>query len=172
MTATTTSPDHSLDATALPWRATEYEAVRMPPALVHAAVRSTDPRTLAQRLDWFLEGPVACAPAAGWYLALTRPMRPKWYQRCDRVGLGDFVRPAEVLPLPHPLWVSPASEPPFCSRTVQPGALSEAFSVALLLGMGIHELYWQARHCNQRGEATYASHNGRRILVSNLGPTS
>ncbi|MFJ4875541.1 hypothetical protein ACIP93_10055 [Streptomyces sp. NPDC088745] len=149
----------------------EYEAVRMPAPLVHAAVHSTDPPSVAERLTRFLEGPMAAAPAAGWYLALTRPTGPKWYKRCDPDGLGTFVPPDEHLILPHPSRTTPSSAL-FWSRPVQPGQVSEALSVALLLDMGDHALSWRARYCDARGEATYAPFGALRILVGNQGTPS
>ncbi|GAA3489685.1 hypothetical protein [Streptomyces cremeus] len=151
---------------AWPGMGIEYEAVRMPGDLVHAAVRSTDPGQVARYLDGFLGGPVACAPADGWYLALTRPAGEKRYRRCDLDRLGTFFSPEERVLLPHPSRTTPSDSEPFWSAPLRPGTLSDPSTVVWLLDMGNHELYWQARYCNARGEATYAAVNGRRILVS------
>lgn len=125
---------------------TRYEAVWMPVDLVHAATRSTDPGKVATFLNRFLDGPVVCAPADGWYLALTLPTGPKWYKRVDFDGLGDLVEAGEQLVLPNPALTDPSDDEPFWSTPVRPGALSHVLTVVWLLDMGDHALYWRARY--------------------------
>ncbi|MFD4633843.1 hypothetical protein ACFVYR_12320 [Streptomyces sp. NPDC058284] len=55
----------------------QFDTVRLPERLVHAAVRSTDPHEVAARLAQHLDGPVIYdgRTMGGTYYALTRPRR-------------------------------------------------------------------------------------------------
>ncbi|ATL28478.1 hypothetical protein [Streptomyces formicae] len=72
-----------------------FDAVRMPDALVHAAVGSTEPDTIAARLGQSLRGPVIYdRTLGGTYYALTRPTeRSRWrYQDiAPRLGVATHL---------------------------------------------------------------------------------
>ncbi|MGW6771360.1 hypothetical protein ACWGBX_13170 [Streptomyces sp. NPDC055037] len=109
-----------------------YDAVRMPPTLIHAAVDSSVPDVVAGALADALEGPVICQPGV-WYYALVPPGTCETWRSAEAVvrGRGGWLgipRPDHTEPTPvTPYWAVPVE---------QVGMLSSAEAVAELLRVG------------------------------------
>ncbi|WP_399926659.1 hypothetical protein [Streptomyces kanamyceticus] len=111
-----------------------FDAVRLPEALVQAAVGATAPQQVAVRLARLVEGPVVYDGRAlgGSYYALTKPSRTRAWQHQDsapRLSSGTYLGVPRL----------DRTGPPGTYWLVHPrfeGDLCEPAAVAALIGLG------------------------------------
>lgn len=111
-----------------------FDAVRLPEALVQAAVGVTAPQAVATRLAWLIAGPVVYdgRTLGGSYYALTKPCRDRVWKHQDcapRLSRGTYlgVPRLDRTEPPGPYWiVRPRFE----------GDLCEPATVAAVIGLG------------------------------------
>ncbi|MEV0259628.1 hypothetical protein AB0H82_35950 [Streptomyces sp. NPDC050732] len=130
-----------------------FDAVRLPEALVQAAVGVTAPQVVAARLAWLIKGPVVYdgRTLGGSYYTLMKPCRDRVWKHQDcapRLSRGTYlgVPRLDRTEPPGPYWIM---------RPRFQGDLCEPAAVAALIGLGQNA---DAPAARRRAELVYQSY--------------